>query len=108
MTKEEIEGILSEIGVPFRYHHFSQREMQEIELPILVWNIPGTNNFFADGVVYQKINKIDFEIYADEKDWKLEKKVEDILNKHQIAWEQTASAYLETEKMYETLYEMEV
>jgi hypothetical protein len=31
-----------------------------------------------------------------------------ILDKHDIAWEQTASEWLESEKMWESLYEMEV
>ena len=38
----------------------------------------------------------------------LEKKLEEILDKHDIAWEQTASEWLESEKMWESLYEMEV
>ena len=33
---------------------------------------------------------------------------QEILDKHDIAWEQTASEWLESEKMWESLYEMEV
>ena len=68
----------------------------------------GTDNFFADGKTYKKITKLDIELYTDDKDWELEKKLEGILDKHDIAWEQTASEWLESEKMWESLYEMEV
>lgn len=108
MTVTEIEKMLDEIGLPYRYHHFTQKEMKEVSLPILVWQTPGTSNFFADGQTYLKIKQLEIEIYTDEKDWVLEEKVERILSEHGIAWEQTASEYLQSESMWESLYEMEV
>ena len=76
--------------------------------PILVWIVPGTDNFFADGQTYHKIKELDIELYTDEKDWALEEKLEGILDKYGIPWQQTASEWLDTEKMWESLYEMEV
>lgn len=108
MRKEEIENILKEMGIPFRYHHFTQKEMEEIELPIIVWTVPGTSNFYADGKVHYKIKKLDIELYTDRKDWELEEKLEQILDEHGIAWQQTASEWLQSENMWESLYEMEV
>ena len=107
MTPAEIEEMLKETGITFRYHHFTQKEMKDIPLPIIVWNIPGTDNFFADGQVYSKIKNLDIELYTDEKDWAWEEKLEDILDSHGIAWQQTASDWLESENMWESLYEME-
>lgn len=108
MNREQIEEMLKKVEVPFRYHHFTQKEMKEIPLPIIVWNVPGTDNFFADGQVYKKIRKLDIEIYADEKDWELEEKLEKVLDENGITWEQTASEWLQSESMWESLYEMEV
>lgn len=108
MTPEQIEEMLNEMGIQFRYHHFTQKEMQDIPLPIMVWIVPGTDNFFADGQTYHKIKKLDIELYTDDKDWELEKRLEDILDRYGIAWEQTASEWLSSEKMWESLYEMEV
>ena len=65
-------------------------------------------SIFADGKTYKKITKLDIELYTDDKDWELEKKLEEVLDKYGIAWEQTASEWLESEKMWESLYEMEV
>lgn len=108
MTPEQIEQMLEEMGVPYRFHHFTQKEMREISLPIIVWTSPGTDNFFADGQTYHKIKQLDIELYTDQKDWSLEETLEGILDKHGIAWEQTASQWIESEKMWESLYEMEV
>ena len=47
MTPEQIEKMLTEMEVPFRYHHFTQKEMEDIPLPIMVWIVPGTDNFFC-------------------------------------------------------------
>lgn len=108
MTREDIEKMLDEVGLPYRYHHFTQKEMEVIPLPIVVWNVPGTDNFFTDGTVYKKIQNLDIELYTDEKDWELEEKLEEVLNKHGIPWEQTVSEWIQSENMWESLYEMEV
>lgn len=108
MRKKEIEEMLEELGIPFRYHHFTQKEMENIELPIIVWNCGKSSNFFADGIVYQKIQKLDIELYTDQKDWDLEERLEHILDAHGITWEKTASEWIQTESMWEALYEMEV
>lgn len=103
MTQDKIRQMLEELEIPFRYHHFSQKEMEDIPLPIAVWIIPGTENFHADGQTYQRIRKLEIELYTDDKDWELEEKLENILTKHGIAWEQTASEWLQSEKMWESL-----
>lgn len=108
MTKAEIEEMLREMDVPFRYDHFTQKEMQDIELPIIVWMMPGTDNFFADGQVYKKIQRVQIELYTDSKNWFLEEKLENILNNHGIAWQQVESTWLQTESMWGTFYEVEV
>ena len=108
MTSEQIEQMLKELGVPFKYHHFTQKEMEDVHLPIVVRLVPDTDNFFADGKTYHKIRKLDIELYTDEKDWALEQKLEDILDKYEIAWQQTASEWIQSEQMWESLYEMEV
>lgn len=106
MTPEDIEHMLDEVGVPYRFHHFSTKD--SVDPPFIVWNTPETNNFFADGIVYEKVRHLDIELYTDEKDWNLEEKLESILTSHEIGWEQTTSTYLTSEAMWESLYEMEV
>lgn len=105
MSAEQIKDMLSEVGLPYEYDHFTIHNW--IEPPFLVWRIPESDNFVADGITYVKIDVLNIELYSDIKDWDNEKKVEDILEKYGIAYQKTES-YLESEKMYEVLYEMEV
>lgn len=105
MSAENIKEMLNEIGLPYEYDHFSTHNW--IEPPFVVWRIPGSDNFHADGVTYAKIDVLNIELYSDEKDWNNEKKIEDILDKYGITYDKTGE-YLDSEKMYEVLYEMEV
>lgn len=105
MSNEQIKDMLDEVGLSYEYDHFTAHNW--IEPPFLVWRIPGSDNFFADGTTYAKIDSLDIELYSDQKDWENEKKIEDVLEKYGITYQKT-SEYLESEKMYEVLYEMEV
>lgn len=105
MTEQEVYQMVKSIGLPVAYHHFE--EGQSPDPPFLVYLYPETNNFSADGVVYQEVNELDIELYTDKKDLEAEKKVEAVLKKHGFFYEKTET-YLDTEKMYEVLYEMEV
>ena len=68
---------------------------------------PGNDPFAADGMVYQEINRLDVELYTDKKDLEAEKKLEEALHRHGFFFNKTQE-YIETEKLYEVLYEMEV
>lgn len=105
MTGREVFQIVKAVGFPAAYHHFE--EGQEPDKPYLVYLYPGTNNFSADGIVYQGVNRLDIELYTDKKDLEAERRVEAVLNKHGFFYEKT-EMYLESEKMFEVLYEMEV
>ena len=105
MTEKEVSVMVKSVGFSTAYHHFE--EGQEPGKPYLVYLYPETNNFSADGIVYQDINKLDLELYTDIKDLEAEKRVEAVLKEHGFFYEKT-EAYLESERMYEVLYEMEV
>lgn len=105
MTEQEIFQMVKSVGLPAAYHHFE--EGQSPDPPFLVYLYPGTNNFSADGIVYQGVNQLDIELYTDKKDLEAERRVEAVLNKHGFFYEKT-EMYLESEKMFEVLYEMEV
>lgn len=105
MTEQEVFKIVKAVGYLVAYHHFE--EGQEPDKPYIVYLYPGTNNFSADGIVYQDINQMDIELYTEKKNLEAEKRVEAVLKEHGFFYEKTES-YLDTEKMYEVLYEMEV
>lgn len=105
MKKEQIEKMLDEIGIKYKYHHFETDEA--VAPPFICWLTPGSNNFAADGKVFFKVDKLDIELYTDNKNMELEEKIENVLEEHGVFWEKKET-WIESEKMYEVLYEMEV
>lgn len=105
MTEKEILQMLKTVGYPVAYHHFG--EGQSPEPPFIVYLYPASNNFSADGGVYQGVNQLDIELYTDKKDLEAEKRLEAVLKEHGFFYEKTET-YLESEMMFEVLYEMEV
>jgi len=104
-SRAEIEKMLERMNIPFRYFLFEEKEA--VEPPFLVWYLPESNNFFADGIVYEKIARLNLELYTDQKDFELEERLESLLETESMAWNKT-EAFLDEEQLYEVLYEMEV
>lgn len=105
MTHEEVMEMVGEIGLPFAYDHFVEGESPEP--PFVVFLYPNSNNFAADGRVYFKASRLNIELYTDRKDVSLEEKVEAVLDGCGIFYEKS-EVWIESEKLYEVLYEMEV
>lgn len=97
--------IIKRIGLPNAYHHFAEGESPEP--PFLIYILPASDNFSADGRVYFKANEVHIEIYTDYKSPKTEKKVEAVLDEHGIFYNKT-EVYIESEKLYEVLYIFEM
>ena len=105
MTHQNVMEMLDEMNMPYAYHHFVEGESPEP--PFLVFLYPGSDNFAADGKVYFKVNKLNIELYTDLKDVELEETVEAVLDKHGIFYEKS-EVWIESENLYEVLYQMEV
>lgn len=63
LDMEELLQILSEIQIPFAYHHFAEGESPEP--PFICYLLSENNNFSADGKIYYKINEVHIELYTD-------------------------------------------
>ena len=61
----------------------------------------------ADGIAYFKINLLNLELYTDVEDVELEERVEAVLDSHGIFYAKS-EVWIESEHLYEVLYEMEV
>ncbi|MCW1011992.1 hypothetical protein [Streptococcus anginosus] len=97
--------IIKDIGLPNAYHHFAEGESPEP--PFLIYLLPASDNFSADGRVYFKANEVHIEIYTDYKSPNIEKKVEAVLDEHGIFYNKT-EVYIESEKLYVVLYIFEM
>ena len=101
MKTEEIKIMLEQTGLPVAYHHFSQ----QMKLPFLVYLLPESRNIIADDGVYQRGQLVRVELYTAKKDLEIEKKVENVLS--DMVWNRSET-YIDSEDMYEIVYEMEV
>ena len=68
---------------------------------------PKAENFGADNLVYHHFNRLDIEVYTDYKDPDMEASIEEVLTAHELYYEKS-EVWIETEKMYEVLYELTV
>lgn len=91
MTYDDIVNMLEETNLPFAYDHFAEGEAPAP--PFICFLFPETDNFFADNVVWQKINALNIELYTDKKDPALEAALEDILTAHEFPYEKFGSLY---------------
>ena len=105
MTYDDITNMLKEAGLPLAYDHFAEGESPEP--PFLIFLFPGSDNMFADNGVYFKISQLNMELYTDKKGPELEEKLEDFLTTHEIPWEKS-EVWIDSEKMYEVLYQTEI
>lgn len=105
MTYSEIAAVAEETGLPYAYDHFAEGESPEP--PFLVFILPREAHFYADGRIYTKTTALYFELYTDAKDPTIEAYVEEVLQSHGINYEKSET-WIETEKLYEVIYEMEV
>lgn len=105
MTQEQVVVMVGEMGLPFAYDHFA--EGQSPEPPFLVFLYPESRNFAADGIAYYKKRKLHLELYTDYKSVELEERMETVLERHGIFYGKS-EVWIESERLYEVLYEMEV
>ena len=105
MTQEQVLEMVKEMGIPCAYDHFA--EGQSPEPPFLVFLYPESRNFAADGGTYFKKNRLHIELYTEFKSAKLEERVEAVLDRHGIFYAKS-EVWIESERLYEVLYGMEV
>lgn len=105
MTYAEVMTMLQETGMPVAY--YAWREGAVPALPYIVYYYPSTDNFGADNRVHKIIQRLNVELYTEDKDFSTEATVESVLSSHGIFWNKSET-YIESERMFEVLYEMEV
>lgn len=105
MTHAEVMAMVDEMKLPSAYDHFA--EGKSPRPPFVVFRYPRANNFAADGIAYFKKNRLHIELYTNLKRMELEEQVEAVLDSHGIFYVKS-EAWIESERLYEVLYEMEV
>lgn len=105
MTYNEIATMVASVGLPYAYHHFPDNSGQQP--PFICFFYPQSDDFKADNTNYQRINRLTVELYTDNKNFSLEKQVEDALNGAGLVWSKD-EFYIDEERMYLASYLTEV
>ena len=105
MTHEEVMTIITTMNLPYAYDHFS--EGKSPEPPFIIFSLPRSANFAADGIVYHHVSKLNIELYTEIKNPNLELTVESIFNTNGVFFNKS-EVWIKEEQLYEVLYEMEV
>lgn len=108
MTRAEIANMISAMGFPFAYYQFEANpDNPPPPPPFICFYYPNNNDLIADNINYARIDALTIELYTDNKDFDNEAAVESVLLSHGLAFGKT-EAYIDTEKMYQITYTMEV
>lgn len=105
MTTSQVAAMIASVGVPSAYHHFT--DQTGIEPPFIVFYYDRSADFIADDTNYVKANSLIIEFCSDEKDFDLEKIIEDTLNANGLVYSRTET-YIDSERMYMTVFSTSV
>lgn len=105
MRYQDIKTMLAESGLPATYYSWPEKQVPA--LPYLVWYFPGSDNFAADDKVYKRILTLNIELYTENKSFDTEGTVEAVLDDAGMVWDKVET-FIDSEKMYQVLYTMEV
>lgn len=103
MALEDVKTLLDTTGYPVVYYAWPEKKAPA--LPYICFLTAYSNNFGADDRVYYPIAHYQIELYTRCKDPEAEGKVEQALSSY--FWEKTET-YLDTERCFQILYEVEV
>ncbi|MFR3238080.1 MAG: hypothetical protein ACLTOU_06085 [Acutalibacter sp.] len=103
MALEDMKTLLDTTGYPVVYYAWPEKKAPA--LPYICFLTAYSNNFGADDRVYYPVAHYQIELYTRCKDPEAEGKVEQALSSY--FWEKTET-YLDTERCFQILYEVEV
>ena len=100
----ELYELLKELKMPVAYHHFIKAKSP----PFIVYYRVNSKNFVADDTVYTKTNIYRIELYTKQKDVNKEIEIENLLDRSGIIYEVISESYIENEKIYQVIYEINI
>lgn len=106
MTLEELKNVLSS-AFPGKVCYRAWKTGTEPNLPWVCYYETGEVAEPADNVAYESFSEITVELYSETKDEASENALESALTSAEIYYEKECT-YIDSEKLYETIYTMEV
>lgn len=104
MTFQQVADLAAAVGIPSAYYQFNNNTKQAP--PFLCFIFAQSSDAFADDSNYQKIERVQFELYTEQKDFALEATVERVLANAGITWSRN-EGFLDSEHMHMTTYQFD-
>lgn len=100
-------SILSQTGYQVSENSFPE-EFPGLQFPYIVYEQDYTDNFFADGKVYQKVQNYVVYLHMDGRrlDRAVQKTLEDVMDANDLLWEESDAYYDEDESHFVVEYEV--
>lgn len=98
--ENKIAEILKEMDIKVGYRKLTVG----VKPPFIIYYNTGSRNTNADNQVYYKTNNFNIELYNTKKDYKLEEKLENLLNTNNIIWDKGTDIYIKDEDVLLTPY----
>jgi hypothetical protein len=105
MTYQEVSSMVQSFDLPFAYYQFPEGTGQAP--PFVVFFFSQIDDVYADDSNFQRIVVLNIELYTAEKDFQKESEIEAILKTNNFTYYKEEN-YLDSEKMWQIAYEMEV
>lgn len=103
MTQTELVVALKSTGLPAAYGEFAEPTAP----PFICYQFAYSGDMMADNQNYAEISNFQIELYSKNKDPASEKKVQDLLKSLKLPYSKI-EAYLESEKLRQVVYEIQV
>lgn len=105
MTYKEVSTMVKSIGLPYAYYQFPEGTAEAPPFICFYWS--EDNDLKADNINYQKIERLNIELYTDNKDYENEANIETVLTNNSVVWSKSET-YIDSERLYMVLYEADV
>ena len=103
MTQADLFAALKSLGLPVAYGEFTQSTSP----PFITYQFYNNDDLFADNQNYVAVDNFQVELYTTKKDLAKEKLVQDKLKELNLPYSKSET-YLESEKMRQVVYEIQL
>lgn len=97
---------MERLNIPIAYYQFDKTQ-PPASVPFGVWYVEGADNVVADNRVFSSVRNVRVELYDKLPNFELEEHAEALFGEFNLIYSKS-NVYVEEEKMYMTIYEMEV
>lgn len=109
MTYKEINSMIAKMAqsIGCDYDYYSAENESVVKTPYIIFDYLQSDDFFADSQNFVRVETLNIEYDAENKDLAAESKIEAVLKEQGLTW-QKSEDFISDQNAYETMYTIEV